>query len=137
MTLTYASEAAAPPAEAWALLARPARWREWAPHVRGAWGLGAPEIEAGRTGVVRVAPALLVPVRVIAKRPRRSWAWKTGMVTIRHRVEPRRGSVLVVVEMDAHPAVERLLAVTYGPLVDVLLRRLARVAATHHDCPGR
>jgi hypothetical protein len=93
---------------------------------RGASAIG--EVEAGRRGVVRVAPAILVPVRVTARQAGRSWAWKVGPVTIRHRVEPRRGRCVVAVDMDAPAAVERVLAVSYGPLVAVLLRNLARVA---------
>jgi hypothetical protein len=44
-------------ATAWALLARPDRWHEWAPHLRGAWGLSDPatgEVEPGRRGAVRL-----------------------------------------------------------------------------------
>jgi hypothetical protein len=44
-TWTAASDAT--PEAAWALLARPRAWPEWAPHVRGAWGLGAPEVREG------------------------------------------------------------------------------------------
>jgi hypothetical protein len=128
LPLTYVTRVNAAPAEVWALVARPARWHEWAPHLRGAWGLGEPEVEAGRRGVVRVAPALLVPVRVTAKRPQRWWEWKVGPVTIRHRVEPAREDCAVEVEMEAPAPVERLLAVSYGPLVRVLIRRLAHVA---------
>ena len=51
----------APPEDAWALLARPDRWHKWAPHVRGAWGLGDAEVEAGRRGFVRLLGAVPVP----------------------------------------------------------------------------
>ena len=129
MTLTYAAEANATPDVVWELLARPARWREWAPHVRGAWGLGQPEVEAGRSGLIRLAPALLVPVRVTGKRAGRSWDWKIGPVAIRHRLEPRRERCVVAVDLDAPAPIARLLAVSYGPLVAVLVRNLARVAA--------
>jgi hypothetical protein len=126
--LSYTARSQGSPEAAWALMARPALWSRWAPHLRGAWGLGDREVEAGRRGVVRVAPAILVPVRVTARQAGRSWAWKVGPVTIRHRVEPRRGRCVVAVDMDAPAAVERVLAVSYGPLVAVLLRNLARVA---------
>ena len=56
--LTYRSQCAAPAAHAWELMARPQRWREWAPHVRGARGLGCPEIEPGARGEVLVLGGL-------------------------------------------------------------------------------
>jgi hypothetical protein len=48
--LTYRATSGAPVESVWSLMARPERWREWAPHVRGAWGLGEPEVIAGRRG---------------------------------------------------------------------------------------
>src|SRR5829696_215326 len=53
--LRYEAESSAPPRVVWPLLAEPARWHEWAPHVRGAIRLGAPEVVAGRRGFVRLA----------------------------------------------------------------------------------
>ena len=130
MTLTYAATSRADPETVWALLARPDRWREWAPHVRGAWGLGAPEVAGGRSGAVRVFPAIPVPIRIVAKEPRRSWTWRIGPVTIAHRVEPRGEHSLVAVDLDAPAGLEAVLAVSYGPLVERLVRNLARVAAS-------
>src|SRR3954453_3996651 len=88
---TFTARSTAPPAAAWALLARPARWPEWAPHLGGAWGLGAPEVRAGALGAARLLGALPVPARVVAKRPGRSWTWRVGLVEMVHRVEPARG----------------------------------------------
>jgi hypothetical protein len=130
VTLTYRSECAAPAERAWALVARPRRWHEWAPHVRGARGLGSAEIEPGARGAVLVLGALPVPVRITDKRPGRSWSWQVGPVEIEHRVEPRAGGCSVVVELRAPAAVALPLRVTYGPLVAVLVRNLARVASS-------
>lgn len=113
---------------AWALLARPDRWRRWAPHVRGAWALGEPEVVAGRSGAVRLLGFLPVPVRVTAKRAGRSWSWRVGPATLVHRVEPRAGGCAVVIDLEAPAFVERSLSVTYGPLVSLLVRNLARTA---------
>jgi hypothetical protein len=130
VTLSYTATSHADPDAVWALLARPDRWREWAPHVRGAWGLGDPEVANGRRGAVRLLPAIPVPVRVLAKQPGRSWAWRVGPVTIAHRVEPRGEHCRVAIDIDAPAGVEAVLAVSYGPLVHRLVRNLARVAAS-------
>ena len=49
------------PETAWALLACPTRWKEWAPHVRGAWGLGWPQVREGAVGAVRLFGVVPVP----------------------------------------------------------------------------
>lgn len=109
-------------------MSQPARWPEWAPHVRGAWGLGSPEVQVGRLGLVRLLGAPVVPARITRKRSGRMWAWKVGPVELTHRVESRERGSTVAVDIDAPPAIEAVLAATYGPLVRVLVRRLARVA---------
>ena len=130
MRLTYRAESTAPAGRAWELVARPGRWHEWAPHVRGARGLGSPEVEPGARGVVLLLGALPVPVRITGKRRGRAWSWQVGPVEIEHRVEPRAGSCSVIVELRAPAAVALPLRVTYGPLVAVLVRNLARVASS-------
>jgi len=129
VTLTYRAECAAPAERAWVLVACPRRWHEWAPHVRGAHGLGSPEIELGARGAVLLLGALPVPVRITGKRPGRSWSWQVGQVEIEHRVEARAGGCSVIVELRAPAAMALPLRVTYGPLVAVLVRNLARVAS--------
>ena len=47
---SFSAASSAPPEAAWRLLARPDEWSLWAPHVRGAWGLGAPEVREGAIG---------------------------------------------------------------------------------------
>src|SRR4051794_5287226 len=88
MAVTYEAESAAPPRIARALMARPRLWSVWAPHIRGAWGLGAPEIEAGRRGAVRLLGALPVPARIVAKDAGRSWRRRVGPVELTPRGEP-------------------------------------------------
>lgn len=128
--LSYEANSRAPVAEAWSLIARPGRWHEWAPQVRGAWSLGSPEVRLGARGAARLFGTLPVPARVVAKRPGRSWTWRVGPVDIVHRTRPGpggRGSI-VAVDMIAPRTIERLLAVSYGPVVGLLVRNLARVA---------
>ena len=52
----YGVRVDAPSTVAWSLVARPDRWHEWAPHVRGAWHLGDPEVQQGRVGAARLVP---------------------------------------------------------------------------------
>jgi hypothetical protein len=128
---TFAVETLAPPGVAWRLLARPGEWSRWSPHVRGAWGLGAPEVRPGATGAARLFGAVPVPVRVTAKRDGRSWTWRVapGLVEMVHRVEPAAGGgATVMIELHAPAGLEAALAAAYGPVIRSSLRRLARAA---------
>jgi hypothetical protein len=127
--ITYAERSSAPPSQAWKLIAEPARWHEWAPHVRGAWGLGAPEVQAGARGAVRLLGLMPVPAKIVDKQPGRSWTWRVGPVEMVHRVDRRRGGSSVAVDMSAPGPLEPALRAAYGPVVRAVLRRLARVAA--------
>jgi hypothetical protein len=127
--LRFEAFSEATPAVAWPLLAEPARWSSWAPHVRGAVGLGSPEVQAGRLGVVFVAFIAPVPVRVGEKSEGRFWDWETGPLSIRHQVEPQGDGSLLSIEVDAAAPLEAVIAVTYGPVIRWVLRRLAGVAA--------
>ena len=127
--LTYEASTAAGPRAVWSLMAEPARWREWAPHVRGAVGLGSPEVQVGRRGLVRLLGAPVVPARITAKRAGRLWSWKVGPVELTHRVQPTRGGgARVAIDIAGPRALEPVLRVTYGPIVQALVTRLARVA---------
>lgn len=131
--LTYSARSRADPGTAWELMARPDRWRRWAPHVRGAWGLGEPEVVAGSHGAVRLVPAIPVPARVTSKRAHRSWAWRVGLLTVVHRVEPRRGGCVVAIDLHAPGPLEIAARLSYGPVVALLVRNLARVAGSSSD----
>jgi hypothetical protein len=126
---TFSATSAAPPAAAWRLLARPGEWATWAPHVRGAWGFGDPEVREGARGAARLLGAVPVPARIVAKRDGRSWTWRLGLVEMVHRVEPRGdGGCEVAVDVIAPAPLERALTAAYGPVILVTLRRLARRA---------
>ena len=83
---TFAVTCSAPAEAAWRLLARPDDWATWAPHVRGAWGLGEPEVREGAVGAARLLGALPVPARIVAEAPgavvdvagRAWWRWSTA-----------------------------------------------------------
>jgi hypothetical protein len=127
--LTYDAVSAAPPERVWELLAQPRLWSSWAPHLRGSCGLGSPEVEAGARGTVTLLGALPVPVVISAKRPGRSWTWRVGPVEINHRVEAQAPGSRIAIDLSAPAALEPLLRVSYGPVVALLVRNLARVAA--------
>ncbi len=128
--LSYTAPSAADPSVAWDLVARPDRWSEWAPHLRGAWGLGRPEVKRGAVGAARLLGVVPVPARIVDKRAGRMWAWRVGPAVLVHSVEPRRSGCEVAVDITAPAPVEALLRVSYGPVVALLVRRLARVAET-------
>ena len=127
--LTYESSSRSDPATAWSLVARPGRWPEWAPHLRGAWGLGDPEVRAGARGAARLLGVVPVPATITRTVPGRLWTWRVGPVELDHRVEPRAGGGCVVgVDLRAPAPLEAVLRVTYGPVVSLLVAHLARVA---------
>lgn len=123
--LRYRAHSDARAAELWPLLARPERWHEWAPHVRGAWGLGRPEVQARASGAARLLGFVPVPAVIVRKSPGRSWAWRVGPVEMDHRLVPRRRGTDVEVTLEAPAPLELALRATYGPLMRLALRRLA------------
>lgn len=114
---------------AWSLLWRPDRWHEWAPHLRGAWGLDDPatgEVVPGCRGAVKLLGVVPVPVRVTAKERGTAWSWSVGgVVDMDHRVEDGRAVIVV----DGPRPVLVAVAVAYGPLIALLLASLSRTAA--------
>jgi hypothetical protein len=126
--LRYERRTSAPADVVWALVARPGEWSRWAPHLRGADGLGAPEVTLGARGSARLLGVLGVPARITAKRRGSLWSWRVGPFTVRHRVSAVAGGTLVAMELDAPAPLEPALRLTYGPVVALLLRNLVRVA---------
>ena len=123
--LRYRVHSEATAKQLWPLLARPDSWAQWAPHVRGAWGLGAPEVERGARGAARLFGIVPVPATIVRKRQGRSWAWRVGPVEMDHRLVPRRRGTDVEVTVKAPKPLELALGASYGPLMKLALRRLA------------
>src|SRR5689334_12245290 len=115
---TWTADSEAAPKAAWALLARPDRWGDWAVHVRGAWGLGSPEVREGAFGAARLLGVVPVPAKITGK-TERSWTWQVGPATMTHRVEPRAGGCTVAIDLRAPGPLEPLLAASYGPVIQV------------------
>ena len=131
MPRTFAADSTASVEEAWSLMAEPSRWHEWSPHVRGAWGLGHPEVQAHNVGAARILGFLPVPAQIVHKTPGRAWAWRVGPAILVHTVSARPGGgSRVAVTIQAPGPLEPLLAATYGPVVQLLMSNLARVAAS-------
>src|SRR3712207_4355496 len=99
--LEYRHSSPGAPAAAWRLMARPDLWQRWAPHLRGAWGLGSPEVQAGSRGAARVAWLLPVPARITHKEGGRSWCWRVGPCLMEHRVEETPAGCDVVLAVEA------------------------------------
>ena len=125
----YRARSSASPATAWALISQPDRWPEWAPHLRGGWGLGFPEVEPGSRGAASLLGAVPVPATILAKDPGRSWTWRVGPVEMDHRVRPAGTGSEIEVELRAAAPIAAALRLTYGPAVALLVRNLARRAA--------
>jgi Polyketide cyclase / dehydrase and lipid transport len=116
-------------AEAWSLFARPARWPEWAPYIRGARGLGAPEVQAGCRGAVLLLGLPLVPAAITEVVPGRSWRWRVGPVEMNHVVLPDGTGSRIRVDLWAPAPLEAALRLSYGPLMGLSVRNLSRIAA--------
>src|SRR3954454_21916316 len=97
---TWTADSEASPRAAWALLSHPRAWPAWAPHLRGAWGLGEPEIREGAGGAARLLGVMPVPAKITAK-AERSWTWRVGPATLVHRVEPRAAGCTVAIDLRA------------------------------------
>jgi hypothetical protein len=124
--LRYRVHSDAAAVDLWPLLARPDRWPEWAPHVRGAWRLGSPEVERGARGAARLLGVVPVPATIVRKRAGRSWAWRVGPVEMDHRLVPQRRGTTVEVTVKAPPPLELALKAAYGPVMKLALARLAK-----------
>jgi hypothetical protein len=131
--MRYEATSVAPPAAVWSLLARPDRWHEWAPHVRGADGLGEPEVRAGASGTVSLLGAP-VPARVVEVIRGRMWRWRVGPVAIAHEVLPEPAGSRIAFELEAPGPLALPLRLTYGPITGLIARNLARVAGKEAAC---
>ncbi len=112
-------------------MAEPARWHEWSPHVRGAWGLGDGEVEGSALGAIRLFGVLPVPARidlVEKSAERRHWVWKVGLVLIDHEVHTDDDGCTLSLTCHAPWPLEAVIRVTYWPIARRLLERLATVA---------
>ena len=127
----HAIETDAPPERVWALIARPERWGRWSPYVRGAMGLGSPEVVEGASGHVVLRGGVRLAARITEVVPNESWSWRVGGLHVRHSVRPAgTGSRIEhVVEGSSRPW--SIAALAYAPIVGLIARNIARVAERH------
>jgi uncharacterized protein YndB with AHSA1/START domain len=131
------ADSAAPPAAVWALLADPARWPAWSPHIRRADGRRG-SVQEGDELVVRSYGPLAVRTRITRVDPGRRWDFRVltvprpWVLEAAHAVVARDGGARVVVATRVRGPGAPLLALTalnaYRPLAALAVRRLARLA---------
>lgn len=126
--MRFEAPSSAARADLWRLISHPARWHEWAPHVRGANGLGWPEVLPGATGTVSLLGLIGVPARITVVEPGHSWSWRVGPFELDHIAETAERGSLSVIELRGRGLLGAALAAAYAPAVWVLNRNLARVA---------
>jgi hypothetical protein len=121
-------ETAAPPAAVWSLLAEPARWHEWSPYVRGAEGLGAPQVEAGAVGSVVLLGGVRLDAEILEVVPGWSWTWQVGALRVRHGVEPTPGGTRLSMTPEGEGPIWSPAALLYRLPTALIERNVARVA---------
>jgi hypothetical protein len=119
----------------WALVARPDLWHRWSPHVRGAEGLGSPEVERGAKGDVLLRGGIRLPAEITEVIPGRSWSWRVGGIIVHHVVTPSGQGSELAMPVEHEGRLWAPAAVAYAPLVGLIARRIARVAEAG-DIPG-
>lgn len=85
-------------------------------------------MQAGRRGVVLLGGALPVPVRIGAVDPGHRWDWRVGPVHMAHEVSAHPRGCEVRISLSAPGGLENGLRISYGPVITLLVRNLARVA---------
>ena len=121
-------ESAAAATEVWSLLAEPARWHEWSPYVRGAEGLGEPEVEAGATGKVVLLGGVRLDAEILEVVPGRSWTWQVGGLRVRHEVEATARGTRFTMTPEGDGPIWGPAALLYRLPTALIERNVARVA---------
>lgn len=118
----------ASPAKLWELVARPDLWSRWSPYVRGAEGLGSPEVKAGARGQVILRGGLRIPAEITRVEPGHSWSWRVGGIVVDHIVEAAGDGSRLAMPVHAGSAPWTPAAIAYAPVVGLIARRIVRVA---------
>ena len=117
------------PADAvWNLIARPDQWHRWSPHVRGAEGLGTPEVRAGASGHVVLVGGAKLPAEILSVEPGRSWTWRVGGLVLEHIVTTAPDEVKLEMPVRATRPLWKPVAAAYQPVVNLIARRIVRLA---------
>lgn len=121
-------ECRAAPERLWELVARPELWHRWSPYVRGAEGLGSPEVEQGARGKVVLRGGISLPAEVTEVTPGRSWSWQVGGIVVHHIVTATPSGSRLEMPVESEGRLWAPAALAYAPVVDLIARRIARVA---------
>jgi len=121
-------ECSATPARLWELVARPDLWNRWSPYVRGAEGLGSPEVRQGAKGRVVLRGGIKVPAKILKVTPGESWSWQVGGVVVDHIVTPAPGGSRLVMSVESNGTLWAPAALAYAPVVNLIAARIARIA---------
>jgi uncharacterized protein YndB with AHSA1/START domain len=132
---TRGFECTATPERIWDLVARPDLWHRWSPHVRGAEGLGSPEVRQGARGRVVLRGGIKVPAEILKVTPGQSWSWQVGGIVVHHIVAPAPGGSSLAMPVESAGRLWTPAALAYAPVVDLIARRIARVAEDESDGP--
>ena len=96
--------------------------------MRGAEGLGEPEVRAGATGKVLLPGGVRLDAEILEVTPGRSWTWQVGGLRVRHEVEPTpSGTRLLDRPLGRRPALGPA-ALIYRLPTTLIERNVARVA---------
>lgn len=120
------------PAELWALLASPAQWSRWAPHIRGATStVGATTVTAGDTVRIEGWGPLRVTTTITRVDPGSRWDFSVDLpaghrLVATHEVatEPPAVQVRMALRGPAPRPVGVTLLAAYRPLAVLALHRL-------------
>jgi hypothetical protein len=126
-------ECSASPEELWALVARPGQWHRWSPYVKGAEGLGSPEVEEGAHGKVLLKGGLRLSARITEVIAGSSWTWRVGGIVVHHIVSPAPGGSRLEMPVEAGSKPWTPAALAYAPIVGLIARRIAQVAERASD----
>ncbi len=122
------AESSATPEQMWFLVARPDQWSKWSPHVRGAEGLGSPEVREGAKGSVVLRGGIRVPAEITEVVAGQSWSWKVGGIVVHHRVTAIPGGSRLEMPVESSGGAWGPAAALYAPVVGRIARHIARVA---------
>lgn len=85
-------------------------------------------MEEGARGEVILRGGLRVPAEVTRVEPGHSWSWKVGGMVVDHIVETAGSGSRLAMPVHAESAPWTPAAIAYAPVVNLIARRIVRVA---------
>jgi hypothetical protein len=97
--------------------------------VRGAEGLGEPEVEAGAVGKVVLPGGVRIDAEILEVVPGRSWTWQVAGMRVRHEVEPTPTGTRLSMTPDGSGPFWGPAALLYRLPTALIARNVTRVAS--------